>query len=298
VALGPGGPPTSLGMSSQGNAKSKRAVVLCASAVAVAAGALLGHDEASTALAVVALLGAAAWPQVSRPAPAPAADQPADDLVLLDEVAGPPAVVLPPPAADEVAGDLQVAREEAAQVARACAAAEDALLDACGAYDRLRLQMVEATTGVETARSMNFQIFGQISQLSEMSDRISEMVESIRRIAKQTNMLALNATIEAARAGAAGYGFAVVAAEVRKLAQDAAGATELIRGIVIEVRDMTDATTEVATLAGDAVDQSRDRLVAITRDLEGLGQEVTSARHWLAADLGPAADRPAAFASA
>jgi methyl-accepting chemotaxis protein len=102
-----------------------------------------------------------------------------------------------------------------------------------------------------------------VGALAQTSDRVGDFAEAIARIAAQTNLLALNAAIEAARAGEHGKGFAVVADEVRKLAEEsqeaASAVTETIIAVRGQIRSVVDSMAareqevrDVGTIATDA----------------------------------------------
>lgn len=123
-----------------------------------------------------------------------------------------------------------------------------------------------------------------VSHLSDSIQKIGQITTIIKEIADQTNLLALNAAIEAARAGEQGRGFAVVADEVRKLAERTASSTSEITGVVDTIRTQTEAAvasmgqveqevqacSDLNRLTGDALEQ----IVKAANEVTGLVSQI------------------------
>jgi len=143
---------------------------------------------------------------------------------------------------------------------------------------------------------------GKISALVKSAEEVGEIANVIKEIANQTNLLALNAAIEAARAGEQGRGFAVVADEVRKLAERTSSATIKIEEIIDAIRAETVSAIEAMRTAGPQVrsgvdsaanaedllrqiQESAGTTLARIRDVASAAKEQSAASNLIAAQV-------------
>jgi len=171
-------------------------------------------------------------------------------------------------AANEMSATAHDVANNAAQAAQAARGADQATREGLELVGITRQAIDQLAADMDLAME-------RVQALAGRSDQIGSVLEVIRAIAEQTNLLALNAAIEAARAGEAGRGFAVVADEVRNLAQRTQVSVEEIRQVIEALQGGTQGVVEAMN---DGQRQAKDSVIRMEQAvpaLQRVGEAVT-----------------------
>jgi methyl-accepting chemotaxis protein len=164
-----------------------------------------------------------------------------------------------------------------AEVADHAERANETAKDAASAARNGTSIALKASQGMKAVAASTLAIADHAHELEVKAAKVGEVVGLIAEIASQTNLLALNAAIEAARAGEAGRGFAVVADEVRKLADRVGQATAHVDGQLKDIRGAIQSVAREVHIGAEAARQSADEAGSVANLIEGIGAKADSA---------------------
>ena len=167
-----------------------------------------------------------------------------------------------------VAVEVAAAHRGAGDVATAVGSIDRQLTALSSAIRDLAARTQSAAGTAQEGQKAAEQAGGQMEQLGQSIAEISDVNDLISKIAGQTNLLALNATIEASRAGAAGKGFEVVAAEVKQMATETAASVERVSGIVAAAVSGAGNVASTFTATSMVVTDMRDLQIDIAASIE------------------------------
>jgi methyl-accepting chemotaxis protein len=150
----------------------------------------------------------------------------------------------------ETTATMEELKHASAQIAENAGAVARVAEETLGAARAGRGAIAEFIQAMQQIRSDGIAVADSIAKLSKRVERIGTVVEVIDEIADRSDLLALNAALEGSRAGEAGKGFSIVAAEMRRLAENVLESTKEIKSLITEIREATAA-------AGNAADASK-----------------------------------------
>ncbi len=170
--------------------------------------------------------------------------------------------------AQQLIASIKAVAESAQDSAKNATEANEASLSGAAAAKKAGEKMGDISSAVGTSAKV-------VGELGEKSKEITKIVEAINSISEQTNLLALNAAIEAARAGEAGRGFAVVADEVRKLAEESQKATKQIETMISDITESTNKAVDSMQVGTKEVEEGSQTVNEALKSLELISSKVS-----------------------
>jgi len=171
--------------------------------------------------------------------------------------------------------ELMATSRQIAESAQRVALIAEQTATAARAGDKTVAQGHEAITGM---RRQVEAIVHHMLELGRKSQQIGSVLDIVGELAEQTNILAINATIEAAGAGEAGRRFAVVADEIRKLADRVAGSTKDIRGLIDDMRGAVNTTVMTTEAGSKTVEAGARQFFEVATAFKQIAAQVATTR--------------------
>jgi len=189
--------------------------------------------------------------------------------------------------AQEIAATFEELSRTAEQIARSTEVVESAARRTNEAVEEARAVFVEVSAGIANIRNESMAVADAITKLNQDLREVSKIAQVINQVAERSDLLALNAALEGTKAGEVGRGFSLVAAEMRKLAENVSGSARDIGRIVETVQESGGEAVAKAQLGVAASDQGVkvaeqanavfQRIVELARGSTEAAQQISTA---------------------
>jgi len=170
----------------------------------------------------------------------------------------------------ETTATMEELKHASAQIAENAGSVARVAEETLGAARAGRGAIGEFIEAMQQIRSDGVAVADSIAKLSKRVERIGTVVEVIDEIADRSDLLALNAALEGSRAGEAGKGFSIVAAEMRRLAENVMESTKEIKNLITEIREATAAAASAADASKEATESGEKLGAVAAQAVEGI----------------------------
>jgi methyl-accepting chemotaxis protein len=170
----------------------------------------------------------------------------------------------------ETTATMEELKHASAQIAENAGSVARVAEETLGAARAGRGAIGEFIQAMQQIRSDGVAVADSIAKLSKRVERIGTVVEVIDEIADRSDLLALNAALEGSRAGEAGKGFSIVAAEMRRLAENVLDSTKEIKNLITEIREATAAAAGAAEASKTATESGEKLGAVAAQAVEGI----------------------------